>query len=180
MVDWEVFFWVLSSLVLVSILPVILMAALEWINALIDYRRTRFVKSSETDDLSFEIDACIHALNELKKKGGEDDIDGWVWAVQTEDDDTIWWSDIATFADDARAEAERAFEIIWKARQYDAAQKHEAELLSVAKVMYDLLVGIRQLGGHGGPVDDGFGGWEEGVALKARCQAAIKNAEGSK
>ncbi|MCE2776016.1 MAG: hypothetical protein LW687_12275, partial [Burkholderiaceae bacterium] len=65
-------------------------------------------------------------------------------------------------------------------RQYDAAQKHEAELLSVAKVMYDLLVGIRQLGGHGGPVDDGFGGWEEGVALKARCQAAIKNAEGSK
>jgi len=54
----------------VSILPVILMAALEWINALIDYRRTRFVKSSETDDLSFEIDACIHALNELKKKGG--------------------------------------------------------------------------------------------------------------
>ncbi|MCE2775984.1 MAG: hypothetical protein LW687_12100 [Burkholderiaceae bacterium] len=70
MVDWEVFFWVLSSLVLVSILPVILMAALEWINALIDYRRTRFVKSSETDDLSFEIDACIHALNELKKKGG--------------------------------------------------------------------------------------------------------------
>ncbi|MCE2775985.1 MAG: hypothetical protein LW687_12105, partial [Burkholderiaceae bacterium] len=83
----------------------------------------------------------------------EDDIDGWVWAVQTEDDDTIWWSDIATFADDARAEAERAFEIIWKARQYDAAQKHEAELLSVAKVMYDLLVGIRQLGGHGGPVD---------------------------